>query len=186
MPRLITVVGIFEKKLISGWALSRGAVLTTRADFFNTLQEGTSDDISNRSSNSTIDRAKYSQISVSKFSSWEIHNKLKTISSQNLVDLLPDNATEENTVLLRYPILIKNRSIRDKFFRQTKEYGVSILYPRPLNEISGLEGILDSQSFPCANEFSDHLVTLPTHEHVDKKLIYNILAVLKKEPGRQP
>ena len=31
--------------------------------------------------------------------SWEIHNKLKTISSQYLVDLLPDSATEENTVL---------------------------------------------------------------------------------------
>jgi len=118
--------------------------------------------------------------------SWEIHNKLKTISSQILVDLLPDNATEENTVLLRYPILIKNRSIRDKFFRQTKDYGVSIFYPRPLNEISGLEGILDSQSFPRANEFSDHLVTLPTHEHVDEKLIDNILAVLKKELDRQP
>lgn len=113
--------------------------------------------------------------------SWKIHNKLKKISSQYLVDLLPDNATEENTVLLRYPILIRNRAIRDKFYHQTKDYGVSILYPRPLNEISGLKKILDRQSsFPHASEFSNYLVTLPTHEHVDEKLIDKIIAKLKQ------
>ena len=112
---------------------------------------------------------------------WEIHIRLKTISSQYLVDLLPDSATEENTVLLRYPILIKNRTIRDKFYRQTKNYGVSILYPRPLYEISGLEKILDNQSsFPHASEFSNYLVTLPTHEHVDEKIIDIIIVKLKQ------
>jgi len=113
--------------------------------------------------------------------SWEIHNKLKSISSQYLFDLLPNSATEENTVLLRYPILIKNRVIRDKFYQQTKNYGVSILYPRPLYEISGLEKILDNQSsFPQASKFSDYLVTLPTHEHVDEKLLDEIISKLKQ------
>ena len=112
---------------------------------------------------------------------WEIHNKLKLISSHYLVDLLPENATEENSVLLRYPILIKNKTIRDKFYLLTKDYGVSTLYTRPLNEISGLEKILENQSsFPNASEFSDFLVTLPTHENVDEKLIDKILAKLKQ------
>jgi len=112
---------------------------------------------------------------------WEIHNKLKIISSHYLVDLLPENATEKNSVLLRYPILIKNKTIRDKFYLLTKDYGVSTLYTRPLNEISGLEKILGNQSlFPNASEFADFLVTLPTHEHVDERLIDKILAQLKQ------
>jgi len=107
---------------------------------------------------------------------WEIHNKLKTISSPFLIDLWPGNPIGDNTVLLRYPILIKNRTIRDNFFRRAKNYGVSILYARPLNEISGLEKILENQSsFPHASEFSNYLVTLPTHEHVDEKLIDKIM-----------
>jgi len=114
-------------------------------------------------------------------SAWEIHKRLKTISSQYLVDLLPVSATEENTVLLRYPILIKNRIIRDKFYRQTKNYGVSILYPRPLYEIPGLKKLLENQSsFPHASEFADYLVTLPTHDHVDDNLIDKIITKLRQ------
>ncbi len=111
----------------------------------------------------------------------EIHNKLKAIAGPNLVDLFPHNSIGGSTVLLRYPILIKDRTIRDKFYHQAKDYGVSILYSRPLNEISGLKEILDSQSsFPQASRFSDYLVTLPTHEHVDEKLVNNIMSKLKK------
>jgi len=112
---------------------------------------------------------------------WKIHNKLKVISSHYLVDLLPNNATRKSTVLLRYPILIKNRTIRDKFYHQAKDCGVSIMYARPLNEISGLVELLDNQtSFPHASGFSDYLVTLPTHEHVDEKLLDEIVSKLKR------
>jgi len=44
-----------------------------------------------------------------------------------------------------------------------------------------LEKILENQSsFPHASEFSNYLVTLPTHEHVDEKLIDKIIAELEQ------
>ncbi len=111
---------------------------------------------------------------------WYIHEKLIQISDQRMIDLFPVNVYKGKTFLLRYPILIKNKSIRDKFFQLTKNYGVSILYQRPLNEISGMEKIIDQKPhYPCASTFSDHLVTLPTHEDVDEKLIDHLIVTLK-------
>jgi dTDP-4-amino-4,6-dideoxygalactose transaminase len=117
--------------------------------------------------------------------SWRIHKKLATISNRYLIDLLPDESTEYSSVLLRYPILIRDTAIKDEFLRQTKDFGVSVFYPRPLNEIPGLEGILQSQAFPNASEFADYLVTLPTHEHVDDELIDRIMDILKQVLNRR-
>jgi dTDP-4-amino-4,6-dideoxygalactose transaminase len=117
--------------------------------------------------------------------SWKIHKKLATISNRYLIDLLPDESTEYSSVLLRYPILIRDTAIKDEFLRQTKDFGVSVFYPRPLNEIPGLEGILQSQAFPNASEFADYLVTLPTHEHVDDELIDRIMDILKQVLNRR-
>ena len=125
--------------------------------------------------NSNIDKSKAHKVIC-----WYMHEKLNRISDQRLIDLFPKNASKENTALLRYPILITKKSIRDHFYQLTKDYGVSILYQRPLNEISGVEKIIDMKSnYPCASTFSDHLVTLPTHEDVDEKLVDYLIDTLR-------
>ena len=73
---------------------------------------------------------------------------------------------------MRYPILIKDKKARDRFYEQTKDYGTSLLYQSPLNQISGLENILDQDTvYPNANNFANHLVTLPCHEDIDKAVV---------------
>ncbi len=110
-----------------------------------------------------------------------IHKKLALISNHILLDLLPDSTDANNALMLRYPILIKDKLVRDKFLEKAKNYGVSALYQRPLNQIAGLEEILDhTLHYPNANQFAEHLVTLPTHEDVDSNLLNMIFLILEE------
>ena len=115
-----------------------------------------------------------------------IHQKLQSISNPKVIDLLPMRSDYEGIALLRYPLLITDKAIRDKFYEETANLGVSTLYKRPLNEIKGLEHLLCSQRiYPNASNFADHLVTLPTHENarepVIKKIFNKLKIILSKE-----
>ncbi|MCP3689863.1 MAG: hypothetical protein GY784_15770 [Gammaproteobacteria bacterium] len=110
-----------------------------------------------------------------------IHKKLASISNHILLDLLADTTEANNTLMLRYPILIKDRLVRDNFLEKAKNYGVSALYQRPLTQIAGLEEILDHTiDYPNASQFADHLVTLPTHEDIGNKLLSKVFSILEE------
>ena len=96
-----------------------------------------------------------------------------------MVNLVARELDNSPVYLLRYPILIKDKKIRNQFYEQTRDYGTSLLYQRPLNQISGLENILDQEPvYPNANDFADHLVTLPCHEDIDNTVVDLIVSKL--------
>jgi len=105
-----------------------------------------------------------------------LHQRLRGVTHPLLVNLVTREMGADPGYLLRYPILIINKKARDLFFEQTRDYGVSTLYRRPLNEISGLENILDQAAvYPNASNFADHLVTLPCHEDIGKAVVDTIV-----------
>jgi dTDP-4-amino-4,6-dideoxygalactose transaminase len=101
-----------------------------------------------------------------------LHKRITNITHPLLIKLVVGEQYNDPGYLLRYPILIKNKKTRDRFFEQTQDYGTSILYQRPLSQISGLENILDQDTvYPNASQFADHLVTLPCHEDIDNIVV---------------
>jgi dTDP-4-amino-4,6-dideoxygalactose transaminase len=108
-----------------------------------------------------------------------LHKRINSISHPLLINLVARELDNSPGYLLRYPILIKDKKIRNQFYEQTRDYGTSLLYQRPLNQISGLENILDQEPvYPNANNFADHLVTLPSHEDIDNAVVDLIVAQL--------
>ena len=101
-----------------------------------------------------------------------LHKNIASISHPLLINLVARELDNSPGYLLRYPILIKNKKIRNQFYAQTRDYGTSLLYQRPLSQISGLGNILDQVPvYPNANNFADHLVTLPCHEDIDNTVV---------------
>jgi len=130
---------------------------------------------------SSLLEANINQYNASFNASVMIHQKLASISDERVIDLFPADELQENMMLLRYPVLITDKTIRDTFADATPSLGVSTLYQRPLSEIKGLEKVLDPDAFyPNASNFADHLVTLPTHEDVDEELVDTIIFHLQK------
>jgi len=117
----------------------------------------------------------------------EIRSKLSSISSVDLIDIVPDQVVRDSVALLRYPILIKSKAERDRYLELTRNLGVSSLYQRPLNQIPGLENHLDQQAlYPQASKFADSLVTIPTHAQADEKLIDKIVTGLESVLSGNP
>lgn len=109
-----------------------------------------------------------------------LHKRLTNISHPLLINLVVEESDNAPEYLLRYPILIKNKRIRDRFYEQSQGYGTSILYQCPLNHIRGLENILDQTTvYVNANNFADHLVTLPCHEDIDSAVVDLIVDKLR-------
>ena len=108
-----------------------------------------------------------------------LHKRITSISHPLLINLVAREMDNSPGYLLRYPILIKDKKIRDQFYEQTRDLGTSLLYQRPLNQISGLENILDQEPvYPNASDFADHLVTLPCHEDIDNSVVDLIVSKL--------
>ena len=82
--------------------------------------------------------------------------------------------------LLRYPLLV-NESIRDRLYQQLHRLGsgASVMYPKPLPGIPGLDTLLGEQGpFPAAEAFAAGILTLPTHRQVGLEDIANICQAL--------
>ena len=101
-----------------------------------------------------------------------LDKRITSISHPLLINPVAEERDNDPGYLLRYPILIKDKKTRDQFYEQTRDYGTSLLYRRPLNQINGLENILDKSCvYKNASKFADHLVTLPCHEDIDNTVI---------------
>jgi len=92
----------------------------------------------------------------------------KLAKYRGLFDYLPP-FDGENMALLRFPVVFREKSARDRVLgRLTKRgLGASCSYPVPLNELEGTEPYLDpAESFPNAKRLSERIITLPLHDHV--------------------
>lgn len=115
-----------------------------------------------------------------------LHKSVKSILHPLMINVVSEELDDKPEYLLRYPILIKDKKRRDLFYEQTRNYGTSILYRRPLHQISGLEKILDQATvYPNACNFADHLVTLPCHEDIDNSVVDIIVDKLRSVLNRE-
>ena len=83
---------------------------------------------------------------------------------------------------LRLPVLINNKEIRDEIFSVSNKngFGVSAMYPSPINEIQEIRGQFNGSVFPSAKKISETLLTIPTHHLLsekDRKEISRLLQV---------
>lgn len=106
------------------------------------------------------------------------HNKC-----QNIINLAQNDLVSP---LLRFPFLIYNKKLRNIIYQELKSYGASIMYRSPLPAITGLENIITERisNYPDALNFSNSLLTLPTHEDVTHDDIQVIQSVLSNYIGR--
>jgi len=100
-----------------------------------------------------------------------------------VIDLPVTCGVEPHRRLLRYPLLIQT-SWRDRVYHRLRKAGLgpSLLYPSSLTGIHGLEKLLQGQgSFPAADAFARHILTLPTHEGVRKADVGRMREILVAE-----
>lgn len=114
-----------------------------------------------------------------------IHNEYSNIlhgySEEKLIDLPLRFGHDMSQPLLRYPILVKNQTIRDLIYEQLNNCGASLMYKRPLHQIDKVDKYIKriNQIYPNATRFASQLLTLPTHEAVDDKILQIIQNRLK-------
>lgn len=87
---------------------------------------------------------------------------------------------------LRLPLLADGQQMRDGLYHLAaeKRFGISLMYPVPVNELSGLEERFKGSSYPVAKEVSTKLLCLPTHIFLsgrDKRKIVRLLNGLPAE-----
>jgi dTDP-4-amino-4,6-dideoxygalactose transaminase len=108
---------------------------------------------------------------------------LKGVDRSCLSDLTVLGVNRASLPLLRYPLLLKDQSLRDRLFRALSRagLGVSKMYPKPLSEIEGLKyAFTHKDEFTEAKSFSQRLLTLPCHSGVSYKDVECIEDFLKK------
>ncbi len=94
-----------------------------------------------------------------------IANEARRRSAQWLIGALHLAKGDNGIPYLRLPVLASNPTFRDKvlLISQQKGLGLSIMYPRPINEIAELKEQFRGSSYPAAKEVSLKLLAIPTH-----------------------
>lgn len=115
----------------------------------------------------------------------EIRKKNSQWYSRNL-EVFPwvQRTSSSEFPYLRYPLIVKDRKVRDRILERLKSYGTgaALFYPCPLNELPGLREILqDSNIYANAKMLSDTLITLPVHSGVTESLRQKILTLIGGE-----
>ncbi len=108
---------------------------------------------------------------------------LAAISQKGWKDLtaLHQPDTHQPLALLRYPLLIESTPARKSFVEKAARLGVSRLYQEPLPGIRGVADLITlPPSLPRANRFAHRLVTLPTHEDINREQAERIVYLLEE------
>ena len=82
---------------------------------------------------------------------------------------------------LRFPVIMKDKSLQKKISAISKDrgLGISCMYPSPLNEIEEIKEHFTNRAFPSAKMVSEQLITLPTHHFVLEKDIKRAVQLLR-------
>lgn len=92
-------------------------------------------------------------------------------------------ARKESAVsYLRLPILMNRREERDRLYALSKKqgYGLSLMYPTPINEVEEIKGHFKESDFPVAKQVAETLFALPTHPYLSEKDKRDICKLLAK------
>lgn len=81
---------------------------------------------------------------------------------------------------LRIPLVCENTKKRNRiaFSSRQEGLGISLMYPRPINEIKEIKENFTGEEYPIAKIISERLVTIPTHHYInenDRKAILDTL-----------
>lgn len=110
----------------------------------------------------------------------EYSNKVRRKNGSLLSQEL-DVRKDINVDYLRFPVIMKDKSLQKKISAISKDrgLGISCMYPRPLNEIEEIKEHFSNRSFPSAKMLSEQLITLPTHHFVSEKDIKRAAELIK-------
>lgn len=119
------------------------------------------------------DRLRHLQVNIEDYwcrddaSQRAIAGLMASLRPDIVVDLPQACGGNVSSRLLRYPLLIKDRALRDAVYTALHQAGLgaSTLYDAALPGIRGLEALAD-RSYPCAEAFARQLLTLPVHSGV--------------------
>jgi len=93
-----------------------------------------------------------------------------------------EEETGENA-LLRFPVVLKEKGMRDRVLSRLKGAGLGAAesYPVPLNELPGARDHIANRhlQFPNAKAISERMITLPLHEYVTDKYISLIVKIIR-------
>jgi len=82
--------------------------------------------------------------------------------------------------LIRLPVLVKDREVRDGVltFAASNGLGIMQVYPAPVHKITELTDEFCGESFPCSDKLCEQSVTVPVHEYLtarDRERIQEVL-----------
>jgi dTDP-4-amino-4,6-dideoxygalactose transaminase len=118
----------------------------------------------------------------------KLRDQLRALGSNKIIDLYDTCDLGMNGKLSRYPLLIRDGVLRDKLYKELDEsgLGVSKMYPATINKIPGLQNNLNKNAlFKSAEDFSNEILTLPTHSLVSDNDIQNIINILIKSVSNE-
>jgi perosamine synthetase len=91
--------------------------------------------------------------------------------------------------LIRFPVKVKDASLRKAILNQSDQNGLGIMpgYPDSINRIPALRHAFSDQEYPVAKQYSQQLITLPTHPYVskmDRTKITNLMSQVTQKTQR--
>ncbi|WDT75065.1 MAG: DegT/DnrJ/EryC1/StrS family aminotransferase [Candidatus Manganitrophus sp.] len=94
---------------------------------------------------------------------------------------------KENIPYLRLPILMNRREERDRLYALSRKrgYGLSLMYPAPINEIEEIKDDFKGSDFPVAKKMAETLFALPTHPYLSERDKREICTLLARESPSQ-
>lgn len=102
-----------------------------------------------------------------------INKHLNSVNNKFIINLPEIDQNENN--MLRYPILIVDKTLREQVVSKFKDKGISEMYKKTLPFIDGVTNHLKNNvSFPNAENFANQLITIPIHNNFTENDIIEI------------
>lgn len=83
-------------------------------------------------------------------------------------------ATGQGIAYLRFPFLAGDRETRDRIYLRAKKYGISRMYPSPINEIPDIREQFQGRAYPAAKNVAERMIALPAHRLLSEEDKRNI------------
>jgi dTDP-4-amino-4,6-dideoxygalactose transaminase len=119
---------------------------------------------------------------------WREHRLDQALADQPGMTALPVLLAPRSGRLLRYPVLMATREMRDRAVDTLRVRGLggSALYQAPLSQVAGVPDAVRRQAAGHDTEsFADRLVTLPLHDGVRASDLARMVRILKRSRGKK-
>ncbi len=110
----------------------------------------------------------------------DIHQIMQKIQPSAIEDLPSSLGYNFEHPLLRYPLLATDTAQQNQLFSKLYSLGASKMYQKPLYEISGVDKLTTAtkKTHPNSKNFSQQLITLPTHSGVTQDTLNRIHSII--------